>query len=185
MKKLVLLLFLFLFSLALSPETQAGYFEVSGSGSYRKTTYDKDNYSIYRSGTASVAYYFWELSALEISYTKARQDEVKTQYESRSFVTFYGADLIFTLAGKQSLFQPYIKVGASYQDKNGTYRQANQLVVPLTEVKGWAPTGGVGFKIILGQHVAIKTGIDAWSSPLSQDNVTYDYAARMGLSFIF
>ncbi|MES2769072.1 MAG: hypothetical protein V4596_07995, partial [Bdellovibrionota bacterium] len=164
---------------------QAGYFEISGSGNYRKTTYDENNYSIYRSGTAAVAYYFWELSALEISYTKARTDDVKTDYVARSYVTFYGADLIFTLASKQSLFQPYIKVGAAYQDKNGTYKQTNQLVTALPEIKGWAPTGGIGFKIILGKHIAIKTGIDAWSSPLSQENVTYDYAARLGLSFIF
>ena len=185
MKKFVLLLLLFVSSIALLPQAHAGYFEISGSGSYRKTTYDKDNYSIYRSGTASVAYYFWELSALELSYTKARQDEVKTQYSARSFVTFYGADLIFTMANKQSLFQPYIKVGAAYQNKNGTYKQLNQLVTPLPEVDGWAPSGGIGFKIILGPHVAIKTGIDVWSSPLNSDDTTYDYAARVGLSFIF
>lgn len=188
MKTLVLFLLLLL-----SSQAQAGYFEISGSGSYRKTTTDEDNYSVYRSGTASVAYYFWELSALEISYTKARQDEVKrfeqngteTGYNARSYVEFYGADLIFTLATKQSLFQPYIKVGAAYQDKSSTYKQLNQNVITLPGVSGWAPSAGIGFKFILGQHVAIKTGIDAWSSPISEDDVTYDYAARLGLSFIF
>lgn len=180
MKKLLLL-----FILLVSAQAHAGYFEISASGSYRKTTYDENNYSVYRSGTGSVAYYFWELSALEISYTRARSDETKTDYKARSYVTFYGADLIFTLASKKSLFQPYIKVGAAYQDKNGTYKQLNQDVVALPEVKGWAPSGGFGFKFIIGQHVAIKAGIDAWSSPLSQDDVTYDYAGRLGLSFIF
>ncbi len=182
MIKYVLAVILFL---SLSHDAYAGYFEVSASGSYRKTTYDKDNYSVYRSGTGSIAYYFWELSALEVSYTKARQDEVKTDYEARSFVTFYGADLIFTLASRQSLFQPYIKVGAAYQDKKTSYKQLNQAVIELTPVQGWAPSGGVGFKFIIGKNVAIKAGIDAWSSPISQDDVTYDYAARLGLSFIF
>lgn len=180
MKKLLLLFILFTAQFA-----QAGYFEIGGSGNYRKTTYDKDNYSIYRSGTASIAYYFWELSALELSYTKARSDEIKTDYVARSYVTFYGADLIFTLASKQSLFQPYIKVGAAYQNKETSYKQLNQLVTYLDPVKGWAPSGGVGFKFIIGQHIALKAGIDAWSSPLSQNNVTYDYAGRLGLSVIF
>lgn len=176
-----LLVFLILIA---SNYAHAGYFEISGSGSYRKTSYDADNYSVYRSGTASVAYYFWELSALELSYTKARQDEIKTLYEARSYVTFYGADLIFTLATRKSLFQPYIKVGAAYQDKNGTYKQGGN-VTKLPDVQGWAPSAGIGFKIIMGEHVAIKAGIDAWSSPLSEDETSYDYAGRVGLSFIF
>ncbi len=173
-------LFLLLFSLPV----QAGYFEIGASGSYRKTSYDESNFLVYRSGTASVAYYFWELSALEVSYTKSRQDEIRTEYESRSFITFYGVDLIFSLASRKSLFQPYIKVGVAHQNKTGSYKQSG-TVNTLPEIEGWAPSAGVGFKIIIGQHVAIKTGIDVWSSPLSQDKVSYDYAGRMGLSFLF
>src|SRR5690606_11704153 len=116
---------------------------------------------------------------------KARSDEIKTEYQARSYVTFYGADLIFSLASKKSLFQPYIKVGGSYQDKKSSYKQAGNSVIHFPDVKGWAPTGGVGLKFILGKHVAIKAGVDAWSSPLSQDKVTYDYAGRLGLSFLF
>src|SRR3989344_3456671 len=167
-----------------SVHAQAGYFEISGSGSYRKTTFDEANYSIYRSGTASIAYYFWELSAVELSYTKSRQDEIKTDFMARYYSTFYGADLIFTLATRKSLFQPYIKVGAAYQDKNGSYKQG-AVVIEMPNVKGWGPSAGVGLKFILGEHIAIKAGIDAWSSPISQANVSYDYAARLGLSFIF
>lgn len=180
MKKLFLLIILFV-----APYAHAGYYEISASGSYRKTTYDKDNYTVYKSGTGSIAYYFWELSALELSYTKARQDDIKTDYEARSYVTFYGADLIFTLASRQSLFQPYIKVGMAYQDKETSYKQTNTNVVILPEVKGWAPSAGLGFKFIIGQHLAIKAGIDAWSSPLSESDTTYDYAGRLGLSLIF
>lgn len=181
MKKLLLLLILLV-----SAQAHAGYFEISGSGSYRKTSYDDENYLVYRSGTGAIAYYFWELSALELSYTKSRQDEVRKEYQTRQYVTFYGADLIFTLASRKSLFQPYIKVGMAYQDKSGTYKQeGNPTAQKLPEVKGWAPSAGVGFKFIIGQHIAIKTGVDAWSSPLNADDNSYDYAGRLGLSFIF
>lgn len=176
------LLFFILFA---SANASAGYFEVSASGSYRKSSMDETTYQVYRSGTASVAYYFWELSALEISYTKSRTDTTDPRYEQRLYATFYGADLVFTLATKQSLFQPYIKVGAAYIDKNGTYKLANANVSKLPEVSGWAPSGGVGLKIILGQHVAIKAGVDAWSSPINEDNTNYDYAGKLGISFIF
>lgn len=177
---------IFLVLILFSVSSYAGYFEISASGSYRKTSYDENNYSVYRSGTGSVAYYFWEMSALELNYTKARSDEIKSEYQARSYVTFYGADLIFTLASKQSLFQPYIKVGAAYQHKKASYKQTNVATVThFPDIKGWAPSGGVGLKFILGKHVALKAGVDAWSSPLSQDKVTYDYAGRVGLSLLF
>jgi hypothetical protein len=176
--------FLLFLVLLLSTQAEAGYFEIGASGSYRKTSYDAENFLVYRSGTASVAYYFWEMSAIELNYTKSRQDEKRTQYESRSFITFYGADLIFSLASRKSLFQPYIKVGIAHQNKTGSYKQSG-IAYNLTPVEGWAPSAGIGFKIIIGQHIAIKTGIDVWSSPLSQDKVSYDYAGRLGLSFLF
>jgi hypothetical protein len=177
--------FVLFFILMASVHAQAGYFEIGGSGSYRKSSLDADHYTTFRSGTGSIAYYFWELSALELSYTKSRQDESTKDYEARYYTTFYGADLIFTLATKQSLFQPYIKVGGAYMDKTGSYKLIASNVTIIPEVKGWAPSAGLGFKIIVGEHIAIKVGIDAWSSPVSQDVVTYDYAGRVGLSFIF
>jgi hypothetical protein len=177
---------LLFFILLASIPTQAGYFEISGSGSYRKSSLDSTNYSVFRSGTGSVAYYFWELSALELSYTESRADEINTNYKSRVYSTFYGADLIFTMATKQSLFQPYIKVGGAYIDKNGTYKLPTTNVSKLPSTSGWAPSAGIGLKFILGEHVALKAGVDAWSSPVNQNGATtYDYAGRLGLSFIF
>ncbi len=101
--KWIFLTFLLLFSYSF-----AGYFEVSATGSYRKTAYDEDNYYEYRSVTGSVAYYFWEMSAIEFSYTQATTDEVKTDYKSKGFIEMYGADFIFTMGDKLSLFLPYI-----------------------------------------------------------------------------
>lgn len=181
MVKCLLLTFVFL----LFQPARAGYFEISASGSYRKTTYDKDNYYEYRSATGSIAYYFWEMSALELSYTRAITNEQKTDYESRGFIEMYGADLIFTMGGKQSLFQPYIKFGAAYQIKESSYKLVNQDAVELEPIKGVSPSAGVGFKLIFAKNFALKFGIDVWSSPLNEEESTYDYAGRAGISWIF
>jgi outer membrane protein W len=177
-----ILLFVILFC---SLPAKAGYFEIGGSGSYRKTSQDKDNYSVFKSITGSVAYYFWELSALEVSYTRARQDENYTTYSSTVFQEIFETDFIFTLATRKSTFQPYIKVGAAYQVKKSEYKQPNTSPTPLPTVRGWGPSGGIGFKFMMNENLALKAGIDIWSSPLNQDPVTYDYAFRGGLSVLF
>jgi outer membrane protein W len=176
----------FLIICLLTPiSTLAGFYEVGISGSYRKTYQNKDNYSTYKSATGSIAYYFWDYSALELSYTRARTDEIRTDYRSRGFVEFYGLDLIITFADRKADFQPYIKVGANYQNKEAQYKQLNQDVVPLPKVDGWAPSAGAGLKFLIGKNLALKAGVDVWSSPLDEDDVTYDYAGRLGISIVF
>ncbi len=146
-------LWLILFLLFSSNAVYAGYFEISGTGSYRKTTYDKNNYYEYKSVTGSVAYYFWEMSALEFSYTRAVTNEIKTDYTSRGYIEMFGADLVFTMGGKQSLFQPYIKFGAAYQEKQSSYKLTNQDVVKMEPIKGVSPSAGFGFKLIFAKNV--------------------------------
>lgn len=161
------------------------FFEVGASGSYRKTYQNKDNFSTYTSATGSLANYFWDFSALELNYTRARTDEVRIDYRSRGFIEIYGIDLIITFADRKAPFQPYIKVGANYQIKEVQYKQVNQDVVTLPKVEGWAPSGGIGLKLMIGKSFAIKAGVDVWSSPLDEEDVTYDYAGRVGISLIF
>ena len=177
-------LFIVLF-MVLSYSTGFAFYEVGMSGSYRKTYQNKDNFSTYTSATGSVSYYFWEYSAIELSYTRAQTDEVRIDYTSRGFIEFYGGDLIITFADRKADFQPYVKVGVSYQVKEVQYKQVNQDVVVLPRVEGWAPSGGFGLKILLGKNFAIKTGLDVWSSPLSESDITYDYAGRVGISMLF
>lgn len=159
--------------------------ELGVSGSYRKTSYDKKNYYEYKSVTGSVAYYFWEMSALEFSYTRATTEEKKTDYVSRSFIEMYGMDFIFSMASRESLFQPYVKFGAAYQQKESSYKFTTHDAVELDPIKGIAPSAGLGFKLIFAGNFALKCGLDVWSSPISSSESTFDYAARAGLSWIF
>src|SRR5574338_699245 len=101
MRKIVFLIpFMLLASTA-----NAGFYEISATGNYRKSFLDKDNYQESISYTGSVSYYFWEMSALELSYTLGRQiAALKTSpTDTKTFLTtdfeMYGLDLVITFAG--------------------------------------------------------------------------------------
>lgn len=167
----------------------AGYFEISATGSYRTNTVNDYTYSRTQSLTGSVAYYFWEMSALEFSYTDAlsrsygRTPISGQDYVETSRVRLVGADLVISFAGRQSAFRPYIKIGGADQQKTWIYEEG--LVNTRVDTQGFSLTGGFGFKFLLSDNFAIKAGVDAWSNPLSEPKRIIDYAANAGISWMF
>lgn len=189
---------IFLFS---SFNAFAGYTELSGSVNYKKTSIDKYNYSDSTSYTASVSYYFWELSALELSYTsglgklstKATGALEPVQIQIAQF-SMTGLDLVLSLATREDVIQPYVKVGAAYMDKQFFKETELEGTVRLQSQYGIVPSAGVGMKVGLTKTLSIRLGIDAWTSPLSDKSkdsstgedrkTTIDYAGRAGLSWV-
>lgn len=187
-------LFFFILLLSLTSVAHAGFYEVSATGNYRKSFLDKENFQESLSYTGSISYYFWEMSALELSYTLGRQIAVlKTStLDPKTVLTtdfeMFGLDLVFTLASKEDAFLPYIKLGGAHLEKSMTRERefpTGTSVEHPPGVNGWVPSLGVGFKIRMTQTLSIKIGADAWSSPLDKDPVIWDYAGRAGLSWMF
>ncbi len=187
MKSLVLIGLTLLFTLpALS---HAGYLEVSATGNYRKSVVNADNYQEMTSYTGSISYYFWELSALELSYTNGKYF-VFTNFDGTkslltTFFEAFGLDLVLTLATKASTLQPYIKVGGAFLRKEVVQEIEGFGRNTIDSPSGASASGGLGFKINLSPGFAIKAGVDVWSSPLSHKPVTWDYAGRAGISWMF
>lgn len=163
--------------------------ELGATANYRKSVIDDNNYQESVSYTGSISYYFWEMSALELSYTSGASQVVITpsQSEPRTTITtsFYlaGADLVFTFAGRESAFQPYLKLGAAYIEKEIIREIEGGATTSIGNPKGTVPSAGLGFKIRLNKTFSIKAGVDAWTSPLSEEDVTIDYAGRVGFSW--
>ncbi len=177
-------------SLSFSSLAQAGVFEIGASGNYRISRLDEDNYSEMVSYTGTISYYFWEMSALELSYTQGTQITVMLIPGDNKTTTttgfqMGGADLVLTLADKQSLFQPYVKLGGAYLRKEMVREIETLGKDRLPTSEGIVPSAGVGFKIRLTNALSLKAGVDAWTSPPSQDRTTIDYAARAGISWMF
>ena len=177
--------------LLFAPTLKAGYVELGVSGTYRKSFIDEKNYQTSTSITGSLSYYFWELSAIELSYTQGGA-KIVLQPEGEEKITTItnfesvGADLVVTFAGKTSFLQPYVKMGGAYIVKR-IKRQASDLGTYDVEdqsTEGVSPTAGLGFRIRMTERFSLKVGADVWWSSLGKDPVTTDYAGRAGISWL-
>jgi hypothetical protein len=183
MRQLCVFCSILLFSMV----SRAGFVEIGASGQYRSSYVNEFNYSRTQALTASLAYYFWEMSAIEFSYTNGVNQTFGKTANDENFIattTFElaGADLILSLAGRQAPFRPYFKVGASYQRKKITFEQT-YFPTYTREIYGWAPTVGAGFKLMVTQSLSLKIGCDAWASP--EETNRFDFAASAGFSWLF
>ncbi len=183
---------LLLLGIAWIPQSFAGFIEIGGSGNYRISQLNEDNYQKSLSYTGSISYYFWEMSALELSYTQGTQVSVLkiSDTDSKTTTTTYfemsGLDLVLTLADKQSIFLPYIKGGGAYIVKKMESQVEGFAPKPAQPVYGAVPSAGVGFKIKLTQALSFKAGVDGWRSPPGNSKkAIWDYAGRAGLSWMF
>lgn len=186
--KLLVLLAIF----ATSPLASAGFFELGGSINYRSSGYDKNNYIESLTYTASGSYYFWEMCAWELNFTKGGSKQVtkgtatidpKTTVQDDIQMT--SLDLVISFAGRQDPIRPYIKFGGGYLTKKRYRKINNDPREKISEQDGIVPSGGLGLSVNITKEFSIKVGVDAWTSPLSEDPVVIDYAGRAGMSWIF
>jgi hypothetical protein len=171
----------------------AGLFEIGAQANYRSTNFDATHSEASETGTGSLAYYFWGLSALEISYTRgASLQNNSPEYQAYEDFTGYGLDLMITFANQNSSLKPYLKVGAAYVDKNLREFFPSLPAISI-ETRGIAPSAGMGFKLMMGQQFALKAGFEVSTSPVflyystspDPNTLTYDFSANGGLSFFF
>lgn len=178
-------------SLLFIPVAHAGVIEIGATGNYRESYLTEKTYQKSVSYTGSISYYFWEMSALELSYTRGTNIsslKISTTDQQTINTTYFemvGMDLVLTLADKQSYFLPYIKGGGAYlakemeNQREGTPMQKDSLY-------GLVPSAGLGFKLRLSQNLSIKIGADAWTNPhKSGQDTVWDYAGRGGFSWLF
>lgn len=167
----------------------AGFLELGATANYRRSTISDENYQESISYTGSISYYFWEMSAIEVSYTQGYSKLVVTPFGGDRSTTetdfsLLGLDLVLSFAGRKDMFQPYIKVGGAHISKE-IYRQSAEgfSKVLIAEQSGVVPSAGIGFKIKISERFSVKVGVDAWTSPLEEDPVTVDFAGRAGISW--
>jgi hypothetical protein len=175
-----------------SANSMAGVFEIGAQANYRSTNFDPTHSDVMESGTGSIGYYFWGLSALELSYTRGAALQQQPEYSAYQDLTAYGIDFMITMANKDSALKPYIKLGAAYVDKNLREIFPNLPAISI-ETRGIAPSAGLGFKLMITQQFALKAGMEASTSPVfmyystspDPNTITYDFSANGGLSIFF
>lgn len=190
---------LFLTLLFVSTPSYAGFFELGVSTTYRKINLPRDggddafdeSYSL----TASGAYYFAEMAALELSLTKGKAERFVPSTDSSNVRTTHnysiaGLDLIFTFAKRSDPFVPYVKVGVAYFiDKYIDYQFTDNVgnVTPsrVDLDSNFVPSFGFGLRIRLTKSMAFKIGVEAWTSDSLGSNPQFDIAGKAGVSWLF
>src|SRR6185437_12069471 len=105
--------FAFTFCILVCSAASAGVMEVSASYGMHTSSIDQNDYTKSESLTGSVAWYFLEMSALELSYTEGigtqslqiPGDPGATVYYQT--VQMLGLDLIYSFGSRDSLLQPF------------------------------------------------------------------------------
>lgn len=185
-------IFIAMISCLIVSPTYSGFFELSALGSYRKNTVSSDSKTITQSATGSLAYYFFENSALEFSYTKGTYElwgrgdvggSVVSLYQLTEFEIIQ-SDLVFTFAGRKAAFQPYIKAGMARRTQEIKFEQ-NGIRSNFDKSEGDYLSFGLGFKVLLTQTISFKFGYTSFKGPLGEDNQPSDQSYRGGLSWFF
>lgn len=185
-------LFLLVLAFFSCTSASAAFVEFGASANYRSSGYDSNNNIQSITYTGSVSYYFWEMCAFELSYTTgyAKQTSkgpsvIDPKDTVQDNIELASADLVFSFAGRQDPFRPYVKLGGGYLKKERFLQVDQGDTVLLARQEGLVPSGGVGLSLSLTSQFNIKFGLEAWTSPPKQKPVIVDYAGRAGVSWIF
>lgn len=189
MRKLVLI-FAGLFLTAPS-FSQAMYAEMGLSYGRKKTTFDANNNYESESITGSMSLYFAEQIALELSYTEAtgiaKQQPTPdtTPRVIYQKTQIFGSDLILILAGRQSMFQPFIKGGMAYLARRQEVKDGTMKTEVLPVDEAYVPSYGFGLKIDLTASFGVKAAYSIWQTPIGGGAKTNDDAITAGMTWKF
>jgi hypothetical protein len=200
LRQLLLILIAGIFTPSLSFADFNEYFELGASGNYRKvfltdTSTDVRAFDESSAYVASLAYYFREMTAFELSYsqgTNTRHIPSSTiTSTTRHKYTLYGADLIFTFGTRADQWIPYIKAGVAYFDRKSiSYEYIDNgtglplLTEPVELKSTLVPSGGFGMQVRISNRVSFKFGVDIWTSgAINKKLGDFDWAGRVGASW--
>ena len=174
----------------------AGYFELGLSGNFRKTYLPSNSveeaFDQSQSLTGSVAYYFYEMAAVELNYTKVNSKRFVpssvANVTTTHFFCLIGTDFIFTFAERKASFVPYVKFGIGYFiEKEVAFAYDDGIGVPDTVVVGLektlVPSAGFGVRMRLTDRLAVKLGMELWSSDALSNDPKVDWAGKAGISW--
>jgi hypothetical protein len=174
-------------------QAQAIQTELSASFSYMSRSFGEKDKIQSQSITGSVSFFIWEQIAWELGYTNAvfekkeQQSLLLTtvQRTTQQFSHIYESNLIFVLAPRTAIFQPYLKGGLAYISKKQVVMVDNDLPFEIQPKPGLAPSYGLGARILLTETFMIRLSYDAIRTPVDDNNVVEDQTGRVGLSWLF
>jgi hypothetical protein len=201
--------FLFLTVLLFSKATWAGFFTISGNGSYFKYNYGLSagapTYTVAKRAGAGLAYSLASSTSIQFSYSYSNTLDVgAADIDSEPVIYYinkttefhtYSLNLVLEFADKKSTFRPFISGGGglsiskSVQSGTAVDRITND-VTNLTfaaqpEVQSASADASLGFNIYVANSVAIELKGTVVASNLDKEEIYIHYSGTAGLKFVF
>ncbi len=206
----ILISLVFLIAGLCSGRLQAGYFELSGSGSYYRysngKTIGEQNFTTVQRLGAGIAYNFLGNASIEFKYTNSKNVDKYTQEslsESRIYritrtsqFNNYGVNIVLNFADRKAKFRPFITTGLGYMIREdaitGSYEDSVLLdgaqaleFAAQPEVKSISADGGIGFKIYIVERIALEGSFNVFATDLDKEEIFLHYSAAGGLRVVF
>jgi Outer membrane protein beta-barrel domain len=184
MKVLQKILLVFAF-LAMPAIAQAGIFELGGTFSYQKSTYNAGSFTWTRTWTGSLGYYLTEESEIEFSYSDSiSQNYVKSAQDITYHDRTYSMNMILHFFDEKSHFKPYIRggVGQLNRDATGSYQGGAS---PPGRLDQLTVIGGIGLKIRITSHLGLKAELTSYMTGGSITTWKDNMSANVGGSIYF
>lgn len=184
-------IFLVLFSISsLSYGVQA---EINLGYNYLRRSFDELNWFANQATTAGVSIFMGERMAVELAYTNGLY--IKKERESASisstaqrtttqYTNSYDLGVIFLLAGRQGVIQPYVRLGGAYIERKQEVQIDNDIPFSIIPPSAFSPSGGIGLRIILSERFAIRMAYDTIQTPIDNSQFIYDMTGRIGLTWM-
>ncbi len=165
--------------------------ELGASYSYKKTSFDVNNYVESESPSVSLSFYLFEKLALEFSYTRGtavKHEWAGTGYLKRTtsqVMDVTGADLIFVMTSNRKAFlQPYLKGGVAHVKKRQTIIDEGLAPYEINNDPTVSPSYGVGVKFIITDTLGIRASWDVVQTPVEGSSTPlFDSTGKVGLTW--
>lgn len=178
-------LFTFLLLSQSTPTANAGYMELSVGFMFTKQGYNEQDYTWSRRYSASLGYYFTEISGLEFAYQNV---VTRTFIEGFQDTTFndqiYSLNWVQALLPRKSIFQPYFKIGVGQlnREATGSYFTGESPPLQTDSITGVV---SLGFRLFFLQNFAWKTEGTAYLVGGSLSTWEDNFAFTTGLSWFY
>ncbi len=163
----------------------AGYWEFSTGFNYNRSKYSEGSYSWTRRLGGSVGYNFNDSSTLEFAYQKSFERNHYEGFEDSFYRDeVYSVNVVWNLLGRQSMVQPYLKVGVGQLNRkasinNTTGQTQTQELNQLTGV------GGAGLKIFVTKEFAIRMEGTSYLAGAKLNTWKNNFGATFGISLYY
>lgn len=159
--------------------------EISAMGSFSKTDFGNNTYSIARRYTATAGLNLTALTEIELSYsytdTFLNYDPVQTTSVNEQSL---GLSVVQSLLPSRLFFQPYVKGGAAQYNR----RQSGTIAgIPTTPQSSKAPSGilGAGFRLFLLRNFSLKVEGVAYLPDFNISHAKDNFSVQGGFGWQF